>query len=336
MFKYIIILMILSLSMSLVNAGVNDDLVFYANFDENINDSSTNELNTQAVNPTYTTGQIGEALINVADITYFQILDDDTLTFQEGTNDKAFTIAFWSDINSTSEGLLTKGWEISSASEYVIFIYNGEINIRHYSDSSFIRFDTDDTLQNLKVEGFNHFVFTYNGDVMSPSMKIYLNGNNLDGEMYYGTYDGTHNTDKNVYWSNLAGRFGSTHSLDELRLYDIEYSQALVTELYEYTGESEETEEGICASVMLMNKYGRMCNFTLYEDNNYIGEYQYTDVLIMNNSSTYSLVLHEDILDGISDIENIDDLATDNITFIMYIIIALGVLTILNKFMRKK
>ena len=70
-------------------------------------------------------------------------------------------------------------------------------------------------------------------------------------------------------------------------------------------------------------------NITVYESGIYLKTIHYGESLLINNSRSYTFLIHEDIIDQITHIENLDDMANNNISSIVYVLIFIMILSLI-------
>ena len=75
-------------------------------------------------------------------------------------------------------------------------------------------------------------------------------------------------------------------------------------------------------------------NFSVYEDEKYIGTYSYQDTFNITNMRSYTIVIHENINDQIAHIENLNDIGLNNITYLVYILLFVGILALIKYYFK--
>ena len=96
-------------------------------------------------------------------------------------------------------------------------------------------------------------------------------------------------------------------------------------------------------TILPKNNLGVQHNISCYMNNEFIGVIQYGDSIPINhtiNSTTmyynrYTFIIHEDFSDQIAHTENINDIAENNISYIIYILIIFMIIGLIIYFVRR-
>ena len=67
----------------------------------------------------------------------------------------------------------------------------------------------------------------------------------------------------------------------------------------------------------------------------YLDTVKYDDVFYINNTYDYSFLLHEDITDTLSNVNNIEDLSNTGLSYLVYACIVVAVLALLVYMFRR-
>lgn len=163
---------------------------------------------------------------------YVQVPDSDNLSFINATQDTPFSVSFWTDVWATNnQYFISKGnasvgyteWSVFTTSDYItVFIY--DLQQDYIGRRTSVQLKTD----------LNHIVITYNGNMSSSGIAIYVNGTRRDTtDQNSGTYGGMVNNNSPLY-------FGKQHvpapylnaTLDEIGLFNKTLNSSEITELY--------------------------------------------------------------------------------------------------------
>jgi hypothetical protein len=181
------------------------------------------------------------------DADYIDIPDNDSFSFTDG-NDLPFSLCAWINIESFGGGadyvIVSKYDSTGAFREYTFFIDDDKLTIvcSHANDFGQRIGRYYNTALSTGVWYF--VVATYDGTELEGGLDLYINATNVDDQSQSaGAYTGMTNTN-----SKLAiGAQGNPSNyfdgfIDEVRLYNKTLSQAEVSELYNYTIASIESE----------------------------------------------------------------------------------------------
>jgi len=283
----------------------NENLNFAYDYTQKGHSANMNDI-------VYKTG-IESECVNICDACFVEIIDHDDLTFGDSLNDKPFSVSYIYSFESTTCNILVKQWE------YYCVTSNNHVKIllRDYSLSSYIAQETNIFITDITPMYDNFYLITYTYDGINVNgLKIYINGNIQDTTISAsGSYIAMENTVEDLSVGSLAT--DDSLLIDELIIYDYELNQTQVKQLYNSYFEIEK-------QIILLDKnnlYNLNSNITVFENDVVLGEYNFEDTITLKNLHDYSIIIHEDISDQITNIENIDKLANENTPSILYILI---------------
>ena len=126
---------------------------------------------------------------------WFNVADNDNLSFGNGTTDSPFSISAWVKMNDATRFRIVGKYD--SNLEY-LFSTGGtdKIVFNCYDNSTSARIGRQYSTALTSFEGqWIHLVATYNGSSSSSGLKIYLNGSRVDDtDSNSGTYTAMENT----------------------------------------------------------------------------------------------------------------------------------------------
>ena len=341
MFKQIIILTSIFLLCLTLSSG---EIVFKASFENETvcKDTSTYNNDGTYTGITFSEGLIGNSATFNPDTSLILIPDADQLSFTTGSTDTPLTISLWikPTVLPTNSILFYKGsnssnweyqWNTYSATTDKTTMYLFDVNAGDYKTQ-----ESTDIISSYIPDSFNgwiHLLFTYDGN---ESMNTYINGN-IDTTLNTssGPYDNMYNGNSPLYIGSLPGfSFNYTGSIDEFIMYNEFFTDTDVTDLYnEYTL----TEGTGVYTLILIDKelisYNQ--NISVYRNKEYVDTIVYGESINISNNFNYSLVLHEDNFDRLSNIENIEDISTNGISYLVYAFILIGVIALLGFMYRR-
>lgn len=333
MYKQILIILIISLSLISVCAADEVLKLRFANHTVCIDDSINQHHGT------YNNISFGTGIRNgCASFTYNTSkisFDNPThLSFTDDVIDKPFSVSFWVKHYNivTDEPVISKGINPGSY-EYCITTTGTE------AKGTFILFDTFSGY-NLQCQtekflyeyslydGWIHGFLTYDGSSNVLGMNIYLNGILVDcdraGHPSYQCM--THyNSPVNIGYSNYSGTPTELYGdLDEVIIYDYCVDVTEVQHIYNQYLLSGYTITLLDKDLISTNK-----NISVYKNSEYIETVQYGDAINVSNVYEYSFVVHEDNFDRFSDIRNIENTTSNGISYISYTFMIVAVLSLL-------
>ena len=166
---------------------------------------------------------------------YYQIADNDNLSFGNGTTDSAFSFSAWVKMNdATRFRIFNKGSNFSTDYEYLLATgADDKLDLNLYDKSTVgriaRRFDTALT----SYEGtWIHIVATYDGSSSSSGIKLYLNGSRVDDiDNNSGTYVAMENTTNKLFIGRTLTTY-SNGSMDEVSIFNTELSASDVATIF--------------------------------------------------------------------------------------------------------
>jgi len=166
---------------------------------------------------------------------YISIPDNNLLTFGDEVTDSPFSISAWIKADTGTNFRIFEKFQ--SSGEYVLSVGSGgllQFTIMDSNDSNRQSIKVNTTWTVLGYVGaWVHVTATYDGSGLSSGMKLYIN--KVDQTVVTdnaGTYVAMHNTTNEV----RIGRFSTTYSngkMRDVRLYDVELSQANIDGIYD-------------------------------------------------------------------------------------------------------
>ena len=336
MFKIIVILLILS-SISITYAA--DPVAHYkfkdtgvgGDYPGNIIDDTLNGHDGIAYNTSYTKGIIDNALEFDGPYSYVEVPDAPVFSFTNGMEDYDYSISFWcKGSNYTNIVFVSKG-HFTDDHEYTCYTGSkGQIYF-YMKDSDHVLGNfkygrTEKTLSDYTLEWLN--VVVTHGP--ANKVNIFVNGE------YWNTYEylGVNYTSMNDGPDNITvgqvNSFTGIIEMDEVKIWNSYLTTTEISNLYK-----EMRDKYYTLTLISRDIFTSKNNFSVYENEKYIGTYSYEDTFNITDMRDYTIIIHEDIKDRISDIEQIDDIAFGSITYIIYIILFIGIIALLKHYYRK-
>lgn len=224
-------------------------------------DSSTNgNTGTLTNGPTWTTGQIGNAVQFDNSNDSIQVADAANLSFTNGSGaDLPYSVSAWVYMNDITEtaGIVGKWIQASSRMEWVLRSAGSIISFQNYHSNS-----TSNVIgRTAPISTGSHqgrwiqVTGTYDGSESSSGMAIYINGVRADtADSGAGTYTGMSNTTAPVeIGAYNSGTNILNGSIDEVRIYNRALSADEVANLYRLTTPTG-TETGLKAYLSFNGK----------------------------------------------------------------------------------
>ena len=168
---------------------------------------------------------------------YIDIADNDSLSFGDGSNDSAFSISAWINMDdATNFPIVMKGVYNSDAEWHLWTQGNDNLYIVLYDESVSNTFEGANTSAITAYEGkWTHITATYDGTggtSANNGLKIYINGSSQSLTLIgSGTYVAMENLGANVE----IGRTGSTYAdgkINNVKIFNTALTQDQVRELY--------------------------------------------------------------------------------------------------------
>jgi len=343
MFKQIILLSIISLMLIGSISITTADIAYKARFANHTVciDDSINQIDGTYTNINFSSGVInGAAVFNGAN-SYITIPQHTALSFSDGVTDLPFSIAFWINILEPNEinPIITKGYT-SSLIEYEISteeeIPKGNIVLYDQVSGYTISCVTQDTL--IEYETFNgwlHVIITYDGSGSQTGLNMYFNGEaklcDRHGHPSYicmtpqssSTYIGRHS--QGMGYDSLNGM------LDEVIVYNHEIPAFQAAQIY-----NDYIDCGYTMTFMKKNNIlGNEGNITIYRNGLYLDTVSYEESFYINNTYDYSFLIHEDMSDTLTNVNNINDLSNTGLSYLVYAFIVIGVIALLMFMFRR-
>lgn len=338
MYKYFIFLLIILFSLGFVNA-TNPIAEYrfsetgpYGDNLDNIFDYTLNGHTGKALgNVSYTGGIFASGLLFENQYSYITIPDHVDFTFSNGLMDYDYSISIWVK---------------APVYKNVVFLSKGHFTVDH--EYSCYVGSTGRIMFYMKDNSFAHGAFKYGltrRDVLNYTneylnvvithgplnkINIFVNGEYWEtdeglGENYTAMQNGLDNVT-----IGQVNSFSNSVYIDEVIIWDSYLTDIEILDLYR-----KYRPETYTISIMNRDLFTSKGNFSLYENHEYIGTYNYEDNINITDMRTYTIVIHETGFDQISHIENINSIAFQNITYIIYILIFMGILGLIKYYYRK-
>ena len=109
--------------------------------------------------------------------------------------------------------------------------------------------------------------------------------------------------------------------VDELVIYDYCVSSSEIENIY-----NEYVKTGYTMTLLSKDMICSECNFSVYKNDIFDGQYKHGDIITLDNTYDYTIILHEDFIDDISNIDNIPQHMQNNSSLITYVMIFAGIL----------
>ena len=280
----------------------------------------------------------GCAVFNGLD-SYIEVVYPQNLSFTNNINDKPFSISFWFNPGyELGQPIVEKGNYALGTAEYTVTIPVDTYKLAVYLNDpgnaylSCITNDNIDTFDNFN--GWLHAYCTYDGSGIPGGLKIYFNGilTNTTNAKIGGVYNCMQKTDESLFigrqqyvdYEYFNGK------LDELKIKDYERQEQDVKHSY-----NQYINTGYYITLLPKNNFNIQHNISVFRENEFINSIQYGDSIEYNNTYDYTFVIHEDITDQIAHIENINDIAENNISYIVYILIIFMIIGLIIYFVRR-
>lgn len=338
MYKYFIILLIVLSTLGLVNAV--DPIAEYkfsetGPYGDNLNNIFDYTLNGHTGlalgNVSYTTGIFASGLLFENQYSYVTIPDHVDFTFSNGIQDYDYSISMWVKASIYDNVIFFSKGHFTVDHEYSCYVgSNGKIMF-YMKDNSFAHgaFKYGLTQKDLKKYNDEYLNIVVTHGPLNK-INIFVNGEYWKTDEGLGeNYTAMQNGPNNVTIGQVNSFANSIH-IDEVIIWDSYLTSSEVANLYK-----EYRPYTYTISLMNNDLFTNGGNFSLYENHRYIGTYNYEDNINITDMRTYTIVIHENGFDQISHIENIDDIAFNNITYIIYILLFIGVIALIKYYYRR-
>lgn len=327
------------LSMSYIVSACPDANLIYYRYDNNSEFGESNSFvydytgtghNAIMYNITdYVIGYIDNAVCFNDSYQYTSTIDTDELSFTNGTTDLPFSIAAWIKSDSFDNVVIcSKGYYDYDPYEYKLYCgASGRLNLFLYDDGNSVNKAgyTRTSLNNF----INEYVFitvTYDAN----NIKMYFN--NVPMYTIQLTpigYVCMNNTDNN-FTTGQPTIFSNQICIDEFQLFDFLLTTDDINAIY-----NSYFNEDFTVLFLNNNAFSQKNNLSVYENNKFIGVYQYGDSIPIKNTYDYTFVIHENVLDSIAHVENYNGLMRENIGSIVGIIIIFMIIGLIIYFVRR-
>jgi len=343
MFKQIILLIVISLiTLSTVTLSAGD-ISYKARFSNETVciDDSINQNHGTYTNINFSSGIINGAAVFNGDNSYITIPQHNSLTFSDGVSDLPFSISFWINILEPNEvnPIFTKGYT-TSLIEYEISteedIPKGNIVLYDQVSGYTISCVTQDTLIEYETcNGWLHVIITYDGSSTATGINMYFNGEFVLCDRHqHPSYTCMTPQVSNSYIGREYQGMGYASleaMLDEVIIYNEEIPAFKVSAIY---------NEYICSGYTLTlikknNIIGDEGNITVYRNGKYYDTVSYEESFYINNTYDYSFLIHEDITDTLTNVNNIEQLSNTGLSYFVYAVIVIGILALLMYLFRR-
>ncbi len=201
-------------------------LVSEYQFENNLNDSTSNHLNATGPNITYTT-------INVPSGSYAGVFNNQYATVSDNALQSftsSFSLASWVYISaeSTSQDAIVAKWGSNNGTRAYSLLYDCATNAISFTISSdgtsaASSTSTLSSSSTLSLNTWYHVAAVYSTDGTSASMTLYLNGvqnSTLTTGVKTSVYDAANALTIGSFYNNAVGERRMQGMLDDLRLYN--------------------------------------------------------------------------------------------------------------------
>ena len=268
---------------------------------------------------------------------YIEVVYPQNLSFTDNSNDKPFSISFWFNPGyELGQPILELGNYALGTAEYTVTIPVDTYKLAVYLNDANAGYLSCITVNNLDTfENFNGWLFaycTYDGLGSASGLKIYINGILTNTTTsHQGGYTAMQISGESLYigrqqyvkYEYLNGK------LDELKIKNYERQSQDVMHSY-----NQYVNTGYYITLLPKNNFNIQHNISVFRENEFIKTIQYGETILFDNTYDYTFIIHEDITDEMAHIENINNIAENNISYIVYIIIIfmiLGLIIYLTK-----
>lgn len=278
----------------------------------------------------YISGVHTEGLLFNTSYSYVSVPDHISFSFTNGVTDYDYSMSFWINAPEYNNIVFLSKGHFTIDHEYSCYVGSDGKIMFYMKDNSFahgaFKFGkTRDSLNKYVNEWLNVVVTHGPGNIIN----IFVNGEAWEvdeglGENYTAMQNGLDN-----FTIGQVNSFNLPVKMDEIVIWDSYLTPGEVLDLYQLYYPKYYN------IIILSQEYDLNTNYSLYENEKYMGIYAYGDTINISNMRDYSIVIHEDFIDKIAHIENIDSILSKNVTYIVYVFIFIGVVCMLIWLIRK-
>jgi hypothetical protein len=237
---------------------------------ENLTDETANHtLSNHGASAT--TGQYGGGYdLELDEDDYLYVADHNDFTFGDGSDDVAFSLSLWVNMESTPSVNMVSKWNTTGGNREWTFFHRNSDNKMIFmlfdeSATAYIRQISTGTWSTTGT--WTHFVATYDGSSSSGGMKIYKDGSSFpSGASDGGVYVAMENKAESMRIGEQDTGYHWDGQIDEVKIYTKELSSGEVTALY--NSGDQYKDEGNWTSPLITQPSGEVLNNLTIDLNN--------------------------------------------------------------------
>ncbi|MFH1396744.1 MAG: LamG domain-containing protein, partial [archaeon] len=200
--------------------------------------------------------------------------DDDSLSFGDGSSDRAFSVSSWIYMMSSQGFYIADKGVLNTNLEYLFFVQGTKkltiLAADESVDDCYIGREYNHTLDSYE-DRWIHVTATYNGSGTSDSFKLYIDGQRVDDNNFEnnsGSYIAMENLDVPV-WIGAYGAGSSQGYIGDVQIWNMSLSDEQILALYNNRTDlihSEETNFGETYNVTVTPNDGYEDGTTLWSN----------------------------------------------------------------------